>query len=159
MLKTVFTFWIWFRDMLSNSLCLGVKENLYKNYLLQIWAVLGTRDHFDWRRVFWKRGILVLKQVHFSESIISKIFEPSSWSFFSKSAKFHTDLKNAIKISEIGFGFSDNSVWAVSGNFSQVWGEYMWSTVNVLTKSLYILDLIQRDVFQLNFSWIKGKFG
>ena len=33
----------------------------------------------------------------------------------------------------------------------------MWSIVNVLTNSIYILDLIRRDIFQRNLSWIKGK--
>ena len=33
----------------------------------------------------------------------------------------------------------------------------MWWTVNVLTNSLYIFDLIQGDVFQLNLFWINEK--
>ena len=35
----------------------------------------------------------------------------------------------------------------------------MSSAVNVLTNNPNILDLIQRDVIQLNFSWNNGKLG
>ena len=126
---------------------------------MQIWAVLGIRERFDYRMVFWKRRILVFKEVHFPESIISKIFRPSRWSFFLKCVKFHVDLKNALKISEIIFGFQDNRVWTGCVIFSHLWTEYMWSNVNVLTNSLYILDVIHRDVFQLNLSLINGKLG
>ena len=103
--KTVFTFWIWFREMFSNSICLGLKRNYAKNDAVQIWAVLGTREDFDSQKVFWKRSFLAFKEVHFSQSIISKIFEPSSWSFFSKCTKFHVNFKSGIKIAKIVFGF------------------------------------------------------
>ena len=38
----------------------------------------------------------------------------------------------------------------------KVWQEYMWSSVNVLPKGRKISDLTNRDVFQLNVSWING---
>ena len=38
----------------------------------------------------------------------------------------------------------------------KVWREYMWSSVNVLPNSRKVSDLTNRDVFQLNVSWING---
>ena len=35
----------------------------------------------------------------------------------------------------------------------------MGLTINVLRKSLYILDLIQKEVFELTLSWNNGKLG
>ena len=143
--------------MLSYSICLGLMKNLDENNTLLIWAVLGTRENFNSLRVFWNKSLLALNEPHFLEWITCKIFEPSSWCFFWNCAKFDTDFKNAIKLWEIVFCFQDNCVPTVSWNFSQLWGENMWSTLNVLMNSLYILDLIEEDVFQFNFCWIKGK--
>ena len=64
-----------------------------------------------------------------------------------------------MKITKISSPFEDNYVWTSSTNFSQLWGQYKWSAVNVLTTSIKILDLIQRDVFELKLSWINGKLG
>ena len=86
----------------------------------------------------------------------SKLFKLSSWSFFSKRAKLHVNFKNLIKLWEIIFGFSGNCLWTRCGNFCQLWREYMWSSNNVLKSSIMIFDLIQRDVFYLNFSSING---
>ena len=150
---------MWFREMFSNSISLAVKENYHKKDAAKIWAVLARREYCDSRKVFWNRSFFALKEAHILESISSKVFERSSWSFFSKCSKFHVDFKNAMKIPKVLFGFQDNCVWTGFWNLFQLWGEYMWSTVNVLTKSLYVLDLIQGDVFQLNLSWIKWRLG
>ena len=40
--------------------------------------------------------------------------------------------------------------------FRKKWGGYMWSAINVLPNSSEILDLTNRDVFQLNLSWNNG---
>ena len=126
---------------------------------VNISAVFGNRQHFDSQRVFWKKTFLAFKEAHSSKSITCKIFEPSSWSFFSKCAKFHGNFKNGIKKRDIVFAFSDNFVSTGCWNFCQLWGEYMWSTVNMLTNRLYSLDLIKRDVFQLKLSRVNTKLG
>ena len=78
--------------------------------------------------------------------------------FFWKCAKFCVDCENAIEIRESGFRFSDNSVLTSWWTFPHVWEEYMWSPANVLPKSHILSVLTNRDVFWLNFSWIKVKY-
>ena len=106
------------------------------------------------------RAILAFKQAHFSQSITSKIFKLSSSSFFfTICAWFRVDFQNAIKLWELVFHFQDTCVWTSCREFFQLWGEYMWSAVNVLTNSCNILDLIQKIIFQLNLSWNNAKLG
>ena len=50
--QTVLTFWILFREIFSNSICLGIMENSDKGAPVQISVVFGTREHVDSRRVF-----------------------------------------------------------------------------------------------------------
>ena len=80
-------------------------EILDKSDAVQIWVVLETREYVESWRVSWKKSFLPFKETHFLESLNSQIFEQTSWSLFSKCGKFHVDLKNAIKSSEIVFGF------------------------------------------------------
>ena len=71
--------------------------------------------------------------------------------FFSKCSKFLVDLRNAIKFLQKVFAFWDNCIWIGCGKFSLLWREFFSSAVNVLRNSSEILDLIKREVFQLNF--------
>ena len=61
--------------------------NQDKNDYVQIWAAFETRKHFDSRTKFWNKTFLPFKEVYFSELKTSKIFEPSSSSFFNKMCK------------------------------------------------------------------------
>ena len=72
--------------------------------------------------------------------------------FFSKYSDFYADSQNAIKNSQKRFAFFDNCVWIGCCKFSLLWQESLSSAVNVMTASVKILDLIKKDVFQLNFA-------
>ena len=76
-------------------------ENYVKNDSVEIWAVFRNREYFDSGRVFWNKTFLAFKEEDFWESITSKIFEPSSWSFLSKCGNFHVDFKNGKKKNRI----------------------------------------------------------
>ena len=67
--------------------------------------------------------------------------------FFREWGKFCVDSKNAKKIMEKLLCFWENSVWTCCENFSNLWGEYMRSAVNVLPGSTKILDPTKGDVF------------
>ena len=77
--------------------------------------------------------------------------------FFSKSAKCCVDSKNAVKNWENIFRFWDNSVWTWCLNFSHLWREYMWPSINGLPNRRKISDLTKTDVFLVNSSYINGK--
>ena len=76
---------------------------------------------------------------------------------FSKCTKFYVDCKNGKKIWENAWSFWDNGLWTCCGNFSQLWGEYVWLAVNVLPESPQISRLTTRNVFQLNLSCVNRK--
>ena len=67
-----------------------------------------------------------------SESVTSEI--PDLWDsyyfFFSKCLKFNVDFKNAIKILEKAFSFSDNCIWIGSGKLSLILREHSCQRVN-----------------------------
>ena len=67
------------------------------------------------------------------------MFKVWSWCVFSKETKYHEDFKNGRKIEEMSFRFSGNCVWSRCGNFSQLWGEYMLSAVNLFSWFIYTL--------------------
>ena len=75
----------------------------------------------------------------------------------SKCLKVYVDFKNAIKVAENGFGFDDNCFGTFSGNFSQLWQEYIWSDINVLKDDPNISDPTNRHDTQLNLFDINGK--
>ena len=99
--QTVLRFYIWLKEMFSNSICLGLTEDHGESVAVLISAVFVTREHLDWPKVFYSRSFRALKQSHFSHSICSEIFKLWRWSFFSKCTKFYVDCKNAIKIGEV----------------------------------------------------------
>ena len=62
-------------------------------------------------------------------------------------------MKNPEKV----FCFKDNGVWTCCVKISILRQEYVYTAVNMLTKSPNILDLTKADFFQLNLSQIHGK--
>ena len=80
-------------------------------------------------------------------SEISELWESS---FFWKCSKFKVDLKNSQKSSEEGFCFWDNYNWIGCVKFSQLRREYLPSALSVLGNSFEILDITNRDFFQVN---------
>ena len=137
----MFLNWIFFR----------INVKLGKSAAMESLSVFGSCEHFDSRKVFWNRIFLALRQPHFSRSIISKIFQLWSSSFFWKCSKFYADSENVKKHWEEVFGFKDNGIWMWWGNSSLLWSEFMWSAINVLPKSPEISDLTGGDVFELYF--------
>ena len=65
--------------------------------------------------------------------------------FFLKCLKFNLDSKNAMKKQQNVFAFLQNCIWIGNGLFSLSWWKYSSSSVNVLTSSPKILDLIKND--------------
>ena len=119
--QTVLTFWIWFRDMLSYSVCLRLMEIEDKRW---------CHADLDSVRDLWTRWPAegVLKEELFSIEL-SRFFIVNNFTniwviqriFFYICAKFHEDFKNAIKIWVIAFGFWDNFLWTCCGISSQLW--------------------------------------
>ena len=70
--------------------------------------------------------------------------------FFIECSKFNVDFKNAQKNWEKVFCFWDNSAWTGGIKFSLLRTEYLSSAVNVLTNSLKILHITNRDLFRPN---------
>ena len=50
--QTVLRFQIKLKEMFSNTICLGLIENLDESGAVLIWAVFGTPEHVDSRKVF-----------------------------------------------------------------------------------------------------------
>ena len=50
--KTVLIFHMWLREMFSNSIWLGLMERSDESSAVQISAVIVTREHVDFPRVF-----------------------------------------------------------------------------------------------------------
>ena len=83
----------------------------------------------------------------FSESVINKLW----WSsFFSKCSKFKLDFKNAEKNGEKGFSFWHNCIWIGCIKLSLWRREYLSMALNVLTNSVKIFRITNRDFLQLN---------
>ena len=82
---------------------------------------------------------------------------PQLWesSFVWKCSKFKLDFKNAQKNSEKVFCFWDNCIWIGCVKLSLLRTEYLPSALNVLTKSLQILNITSRDFLktQLSSQW------
>ena len=57
-----------------------------------------------------------------------------------------------MKLCQKVLGFWDNGIWIGWGIFSQIWGEFLSSAVNVLANSPKISDLTKTDVFQMSLS-------
>ena len=55
------------------------------------------------------------------------------------------------------FPFWHNAAWSCWGKFWILQREYLSSEVNVLTKSLNILDMTKADFLQINFPRIQGR--
>ena len=71
--------------------------------------------------------------------------------FFSKSSKFNIDLKNAGKIWEKLFSFSDNWIWLSILKFSLLQTGYISLVANGLINSPKIWHVSKRDIFKYNF--------
>ena len=140
-------FQIWLKEMFSDSIGLLFMGNYGKSAPVQVWTVFGTGKQVGSRRVLLNRSFQAFKSTHFSDSIISEIFKLCTWCFFWKCDKFCVDSKNSIKIKENVSHFWVNGLWRCWDKFSQLWREYMWSAVNVLTSTTEISDLTERDVF------------
>ena len=109
--------------------------------------------------MFWSRSFRPFKELHFLESITSKLFKQWSWTSFSKCAKYYVYFKDTRKLWENVFGFEDNGVWTCCRNLSQLWAEYMWLAVNLLPNNPNISDLTKKDVFQPNLCQINRNAG
>ena len=68
---------------------------------------------------------------------------------FWKCSKFDVDLKNAQKNSQKPFCFSDKCIWIFSLKLALLRREHMSLAVNLLTKGLKGLHVINRNSFQL----------
>ena len=132
-------------------------ESSHKRPAVQTSAVFGTTSHFNFQREFWNRIFRAFKEPHFPKSVTPKILKVWRWYFFSKTWKFYVHFKNAIKISQNVFGFLNNCVGTCCGNFSELWQEYMRSTVNVLKDGPNISDKTKRHDTQLALFDINGK--
>ena len=133
--------------MFSNSICLLFMESYGKSAPVQVWTVFGTGKQVYSGRVLLNRSFRAFKSTHFSYSITSQIFKLCTLCFFWKCDKFCVDSKNSIKIKEnVSHSWVDD-LWTCWDKFSQLWREYMWSAVNVLTSTTEISDLTERDVF------------
>ena len=77
--------------------------------------------------------------------------------FLKKPSKFYLNFKNEIKLWKNIFGLKDNCGWTSSGNFSQIWEEYLWSAVNILENRPKISYPTKRHDTQLNVFDINGK--
>ena len=80
-------------------------------------------------------------------------------SFFSKFCKFNAHFRNAIKILEKVFYFSNNGASSCFVKFSMFRRQYLSSVVNVLTNSVKISDQTKADFAELNLPQIHEKIG
>ena len=145
--QAVLRFYIWIKEMFSNSIICGLMENYDESAAVLILPVFVSREHIESPKVFWKESLQIFKGWFFLEYVTSEIFNPISWSFFSKCTKFYVDGKNAKKIPENIYGFWDNGVWTCSWNLYELWEADMWAAVNALRNSPEISHLTKRDVF------------
>ena len=72
--------------------------------------------------------------------------------FVSKHWKFFVHSKNAIKLSQKIFGFSDTLIYVGNSKFSPLIREYSLLGVTVLSSSPKISDPIENNFFELNLA-------
>ena len=87
----------------------------------------------------------------FLQSVISEIHKLWGSFFFSKCSKVHLHFKNTEKNVRKCFCFIDNSIWIGYVELSMLRREYLSSAANDLTNGAEILDITNRDFFQLIF--------
>ena len=122
-----------------------------KDAVVHFATVFRPVFHVSFGRVLWNVTFQTFIQSFFSESVIWDIHWLWGSSFFWKCSKLNVDYKNAEKNCAKGFSFWDNSIWICRAKLSLLRGEYLSSAVNVLTKSLKILNSPNIDLFQLNY--------
>ena len=82
--------------------------------LTSFWVLLTG----SMRKGFRKKPCYTFKQARLSESTTSEILELWSSFFFSKHWKFIVDCKNAKKMSQKIYGFSDSLIYVGNSKFS-----------------------------------------
>ena len=97
-------------------------------------------------------GLFDIYLTTFLESAISEMQKLWGHHFFSKCLKFNIDFKNAVKISEKVFCFSDNLIWFGTVKLSLLRTGYFSLIANVLTSSTNVWHLIER-LFPTQFPW------
>ena len=79
--------------------------------------------------------------------------------FFSELWRFIVDCKNAKKMSQNIYGFSDSLIYVRNDKFSLLIREYSLFRVNVLSSSPKISDPIEDNFFELNLAQKDEKVG
>ena len=146
-----------------------VREDFYNSVLSWINRKLGWKYRHGefvivldaWTRWFLK-GVLKRKP---SGIQVTTFFGVSSfqniWAitliFFSKCAKIFINFGNAKRNPENVFFCCDNNSWTSCGNFTLLWGKFMWSAVDVLPNSPKI-QIWLREMFSnsLKFMLLAG---
>ena len=74
-------------------------------------------------------------------------------------SEFYADSENSIKLPENVDGFEDNCLWTSCVSFSELWQEYMWSTIHVLKSGHKISHTTKRHDTKLHFFDINETLG
>ena len=132
-------------------IALAVINEYDKGTVTQIPKGLRHVCHVACRRVLWNRTFWHLSNHVFGVGNFGNT-KAMRTSFFSKCLKFNIDFKNAVKISEKVFCFSDNLIWFGTVKLSLLRTGYFSLIANVLTSSTNVWHLRER-LFPTQFPW------
>ena len=84
------------------------------------------------------------------QAVASQINKLGASPFFWKCSKFNLDFGNAGKNSEKVFSFWDNCLWMSCIKLSLLGRQHLSTALAVLTNSLKLFHITERDFLQLN---------